>query len=31
MYNHHLQEMATSLVETGLATDQEQVELVLKR
>jgi hypothetical protein len=31
MYEHHIREMATSLVEAGLATDQKQVELVLSR
>ena len=29
MYDHHIQEMASSLVEAGLATDCQQVELVL--
>ena len=29
MYEHHIKNMASSLVEVGLATDQEQVELVL--
>jgi hypothetical protein len=29
MYEHHIKDMATSLVEAGLATDGEQVELVL--
>jgi len=28
---HHTQDMATSLVEAGLATDQKQVELVLQK
>ena len=28
---HHIQDMATSLVEAGLATDQKQVELVLSQ
>ena len=28
---HHIQDMATSLVEAGLATDQKQVELVLQK
>ena len=27
----HIQDMATSLVEAGLATDQKQVELVLQK
>lgn len=31
MYEHHIQNMASSLVEAGLATDQKQVELVLSR
>ncbi len=29
MYYHHIQEMATSLVEAGVAIEKEQVELVL--
>ncbi len=29
MYEHHIKDMAASLVEAGLATDGEQVELVL--
>ena len=29
MYEHHIKDMATSLVEAGLATDGQQVELVL--
>ena len=29
MYEHHIKDMATSLVEAGLATDGEQVQLVL--
>lgn len=29
MYDHHLHAMAASLVEAGLATDCQQVELVL--
>lgn len=29
MYHHHIQEMATSLVEAGVAIEKEQVELVL--
>ena len=28
---HHIQDMAISLVEAGLATDQKQVELVLQK
>ena len=28
---HHIQDMATSLVEAGLASDQKQVELVLQK
>ena len=31
MDHHHIQDMASSLVEEGLATDQKQVELVLAR
>ncbi len=31
MYEHHIKNMASSLVEVGLATDQEQVELVLSQ
>ncbi|PSB31377.1 hypothetical protein [Chlorogloea sp. CCALA 695] len=31
MYDHHIKDMATSLVEAGLATDREQVELVLSQ
>ena len=31
MYDHHIQEMASSLVEAGLATDGQQVELVLSQ
>ena len=29
MYEHHIKDMATSLVETGLAIDCQQVQLVL--
>ena len=29
MYEHHIKNMATSLVEAGLAIDHQQVELVL--
>ena len=29
MYEHHIKDMATSLVEAGLAIDCQQVELVL--
>jgi len=29
MYEHHIKDMAASLVEAGLATDGEQVKLVL--
>ena len=29
MYDHHIKNMAVSLVEAGLATDHQQVELVL--
>ncbi len=28
---HHIQDMATSLVEAGLTTDQKQVELILSQ
>jgi len=31
MYEHHIKDMATSLVEAGLATDGQQVELVLSQ
>ena len=31
MYEHHIKNMASSLVEVGLAIDQEQVELVLSQ
>lgn len=31
MYDHHIKDMASSLVEAGLATDGQQVELVLSR
>ena len=31
MYDHHIKCMAASLVEAGLATNGEQVELVLSR
>ncbi len=31
MDHHHIQDMASSLVEEGLATDQKLVELVLSR
>lgn len=31
MYEHHIKDMATSLVEAGLATDQKKVELVLQK
>ena len=31
MYDHHIKNMAVSLVEAGLAIDQEQVEVVLSR
>jgi hypothetical protein len=29
MYEHHIKDMAASLVEAGLATDHQQVQLVL--
>ena len=29
MYEHHIKDMTASLVEAGLATDHQQVELVL--
>ncbi len=31
MYKHHIEAMAQGLVEAGLATDQNQVQLVLAR
>ena len=31
MYHHHIEEMARSLVEAGLTTDRQQVELVLSQ
>ena len=31
MYEHHIKDMATSLVEAGLVTDKQQVELVLSQ
>ena len=31
MYDHHIQEMAVSLVEAGVATDKQQVESVLSQ
>ena len=31
MYEHHIRDMATGLVEAGLTTDQKQVELVLSQ
>ena len=31
MYDHHIKDMAVSLVEAGLATDHQQVELVLSQ
>ena len=31
MYEHHIKDMATSLVEAGLATDGQLVELVLSQ
>lgn len=31
MYEHHIKDMASSLVEAGLATDGQQVELILSQ
>ncbi len=31
MYHHHIQKMARGLLEAGLATDRQQIELVLSQ